>query len=267
MLGKEELKMLKILSYAFVGLFLIFMFLPVCAYAVDPEGLVLYYTFDTEDGKTITDLSGNGNNATIGGNPKWVAGVRGEALEFNTQGDELTVPDSDSLKPDVITIALWVNWTGDLLPAKPIQKYTYEAGGFVFKMENAETNMWIYDVDAGAHMYRAIPLPVPGEWTHLAATFDGEFQRGYVNGVVSRQDGGPDMAWNGPIGHVAVPLIIGAHSGDTYTGMIDEVAIYNRALSEEEILESIEKGHGVIAVRPLDKLTTCWARTKLAGTH
>jgi hypothetical protein len=259
--------MSKKFPHAVIGLFLAFMFSSTCAYAVDPEGLVLYYTFDTEDDKTITDLSGNGNNATIEGNPKWVAGVRGEALEFNTQGDKLTVSDSDSLKPDAITIALWVNWTGDQLPAKPIQKYTYQQGGFVFKMENEETNMWIYDADAGAHMYRAIPLPVPGEWTHLVATFDGQVQRGYVNGVVSRQGGGPDMAWEGPIGHMAVPLYIGAHGGDTYTGMIDEVAIYNRALSEEEILESMEKGHGIIAVRPLDKMTTCWASIKLAGLH
>jgi hypothetical protein len=96
---------------------------------------------------------------------------------------------------------------------------------------------------------------------------DGRILHILKNGVVSRQGGGPDMAWNGPIGHVAVPLIIGAHSGDTYTGMIDEVAIYNRALSEQEVLKAMEKGHGVIAVRPLGKLTTCWAHTKLADLH
>ena len=71
------------------------------------------------------------------------------------------------------------------------------------------------------------------------------------------------MAWAGPIGHADVPLIIGAHSGNTYTGMIDEVAIYSRALSEEEILRVMEEGHMALAVHPSGKLADCWARVKL----
>ncbi len=118
------------------------------------------------------------------------------------EGDKLTVPDSDSLKPEEMPVALWVNWTGDELPAKPIQKYTYQQGGFVFKMEGVETNMWLYDENAQAHMYRAIPLPVPGEWTHLAVTFGNDVQRGYVNGIAARSGGGVEMPWVGPIGHV-----------------------------------------------------------------
>lgn len=245
------------LSYSAIGLILFAVFLATHAYAEEPEGLVLYYTFDTEQDDAIKDLSGTGNNAKIEGKPKWVAGKRGQAIEFKVEGDKLQVPDSDSLKPDEITITMWVNWTGDELPAKPIQKYTYQQGGYLFKMEGAETNMWIYDEGANAHMYRAKPLPIPGEWTHLAVTFDGEIQRGYVNGVK-----GVDMGWAGPIGHMAVPMIIGAHSGDTYTGMIDDLAIYSRALSEEEILITMEEGHAIVAVRPLDKLATRWAHIK-----
>lgn len=249
-------------SYIIIAFLLAFVLLPVYVHAVDIEGLVLYYTFDAEENNVITDLSGTGNNATINGNPKWETGKNGEALEFNANGDFLEVPDSDSLNSDEITIALWVNWTGDQLPAKPVQKYTYEQGGYVFKMEGEETNMWIYDENSQTHMYRAVPLPTPGEWTHLAATFDGEIQRGYVNGVKGEKGGNVDMAWAGPIGHSNVPLIIGASGGDTYTGLIDEIAIYSRALSEEEILESMEQGHGVIAVKPLGKLPLCWGKIK-----
>ena len=175
----------------------------------------MYYTFDTEEDGEISDRSGTGNNAKIEGKPEWVAGKIGKALDFKVDGDKLVVPDSDSLKSEEITIALWVNWTGDALPAKPIQKYTYQQGGYVFKMEGEETNMWIYDELAQAHMYRAVPLPVPGEWAHLAVTFDGKNQRGYVNGVKAEKGGNVDMPWEGPIGHMDVPLIIGAHSGNT----------------------------------------------------
>lgn len=249
--------------YNIIGLFLVLALLPTYAHAEEPEGLVLYYTFDREEDDVITDLSGTGNNAKVKGQPKWVDGKIGNALEFNVQGDYLEVPDSDSLKSDEITIALWVNWTGDKLPAKPIQKYKYQVAGYVFKMENEETNMWIYDKGAQAHMYRAVPLPTPGEWTHLAVTFDGEMQRGYVNGVKARKGGAADMPWNDPIGHMNVSLKIGAYGSDTYTGMIDEVAIYNRALSEEEILRTMEGGHAVIAVHPLGKLATRWAHIKV----
>jgi hypothetical protein len=231
-------------------------------YAQEPEGLVLYFTFDVEEDDVVIDRSGTGNNGEVRGAPKWVTGKVGKALEFDAQDNYIEVPDSDSLKPDEITIAMWVNWAGGPLPAKPIQKYTYQEGGYLFKMENTETNMWIYDEGAQAHMYRAVPLPTPGEWTHLAATFDGKNQRGYVNGVKAEKSGNVDMPWEGPIGHVNVSLKIGAYGSDTFTGMIDEAAIYNRALSEEEILKIMEEGHAKLAVRPLGKLAVCWSHIK-----
>lgn len=231
---------------------------PVSIHADIPEELVLYYTFDTEEKGTITDLSGNGNNATIQGQPDWVTGKIGDALEFSANGQSLTVPDSETLNSDEITIALWVNWSGDVLPNEMIQKFTYQSGGYLFKMEGTETNLWLYDENATAHHYRARPQPVPGEWTHLAVTFDGSVQKGYVNGVK-----GNDMPWAGPIGHANVSLRMGAHSSMTFTGMLDEVAIYSRALTEEEILDTMEIGHVTdIAVRPMDKLTGTWGRLK-----
>ncbi|MFC1714771.1 LamG domain-containing protein [Candidatus Poribacteria bacterium] len=231
---------------------------PVSVHADIPEELVLYYTFDTEDKGTITDLSGNGNNANIKGQPEWVAGKIGDALKFGANGQSLEVPDSDTLKSDEITIALWVNWSGETLPNHFIEKFTYLSGGYVFKMENTETNLWLYDENAAAHMYRARPQPVPGEWTHLAVTFDGSVQKGYVNGIK-----GLDMPWVGAIGHVNVPLNMGAHSGMTFTGMLDEVAIYSRALTDEEILDTMENGHIIAgAVRPMDKLSSTWGRLK-----
>jgi hypothetical protein len=49
--------------------------------------------------------------------------------------------------------------------------------------------------------------------------------------------------------------------------MIDDVAIYNRALSEDEILEVMEKGHQIIAVQPLSKLTKCWGEIKISHSR
>jgi hypothetical protein len=71
------------------------------------------------------------------------------------------------------------------------------------------------------------------------------------------------MPWAGPIGHVSASLRMGANSSMTFTGMLDDVAIYNRALTEEEILDTMENGHMVeIAVRPMDKLACTWGYLK-----
>ena len=237
----------------------------ISVHAGEPEGLVLYYTFDTDQKDNVTDFSGSGNNAAIKGQPEWVEGKMGKALNFELSGQYLEAPHSDSLTPDEITITMWVNWSGEKLPNTMIQKFTYQVGGYNFKMENSETNLWLYDELSNAHMYRSVPMPVPGEWTHLALTFDGKNQKGYVNGVKGEKGGNVDMPWDGPIGHVDAPLKIGAYSStNTFTGMLDEVAIYNRALAEEEILEVMENGHSMLkAVCPSGKLADTWGRRKM----
>lgn len=245
-----------VVSFVFVAVFCSHS--PVHAADV-PEGLVLYFTFDTEDKTTITDLSGHGNNATIHGQPEWETGKLGDAMNFAANGQFLEVADSETLRSDEITIALWMNWTGDILPNESFSKFSYQVGGYLFKMENTEMNFWFYDKGATAHMQRARPQPVPGEWMHLAVTFDGSVQKGYVNGI----SGAADMAWAGPIGHVDANLRMGANSSMTFTGMMDDVAIYNRALTQEEILKAMENGHMVeIAVRPMDKLAGTWGQLK-----
>jgi len=246
------------LLYSIAIFFLVAILSPSHVFAKMPEELVLYYTFDVAEDDVITDHSGAGNDAMIMGNPERVNGRNGKALEFKVEGDYLEVPDSDSLKPDEMTIALWLNWTGDRGTAKPVLKYKFEQFGYVIKIEPPNINLWIYDAQGIHHMLRALPKPVPGEWTHLAVTFDGEIHSGYVNGVKA----GNDLLWDGPIGHLDVPLLIGATSSDPFTGMIDEIAIYSRGLSEEEVLQTMEEGHGTLAVHPMSKLPICWANVK-----
>ena len=77
--------------------------------------------------------------------------------------------------------------------------------------------------------HTAIPL---GAWTHLATTYDGASQRLYINGVL--------VATRAQTGTIAVgnqPLRVGGNnsSGEFFRGLIDEVRIYNRALSAAEI--------------------------------
>ena len=85
---------------------LIFLLLGVIGLAADAE-LVGYWSFDEADG--AEDLSGNGNDGIIRGNPKVVDGKLGEALEFNGSTDYVEIPDAPSISElDALSMAAWI---------------------------------------------------------------------------------------------------------------------------------------------------------------
>ena len=97
------------------------------------------------------------------------------------------------------------------------------------------------------------------EWFHLAGTFNGEKLKIYVNG----KEIASVIASSAPVADTDAPLQIG-QSRNMYflTGIVDEVAIYNRALTSEEIILDMENGV-YLSVEPLDKLSTTWAGIKV----
>jgi hypothetical protein len=197
-------------------------------------GLVAAYGFNEASGTSVLDSSGNANNGTITGATRVTTGRFGGALSF-ANSDWVTVPDSPSLDlSNGITIEAWVNpaninngrWqtvvmkegTTDLAYSLYLNQGNNVPGGFVFT--NAESAV-----------VGAVSLPL-NTWTHLATTFDGSTQRLYVNGALVATKG---IAGASP--STSNPLRIGGNSmWDEFAhGMIDEVRIYNRALSQAEI--------------------------------
>ncbi len=76
--------------------------------AADPS-LVGWWTFDEGSGVTAYDSSGNENHGTLLGDPQWVAGNIGGAIEMDGSGDHIEVPDSPSLSiSDAVTVSMWV---------------------------------------------------------------------------------------------------------------------------------------------------------------
>jgi hypothetical protein len=103
-------------------------------------------------------------------------------------------------------------------------------------------------------------------WYHLAATYDEKegVGKNYVNGVLESdiaEDGATraEMAAAGPLQANDRELLVGKYN-NTFDGIIDEVAIYNRVLTEKEINKDMK---GVLfAVSPAGRLATRWARIK-----
>ena len=209
------------------------------ASAVDLErGLVAYYSFDDCSAK---DLSGNGNDGIIYG-AKCVDGKFGKALSFDGVNDYMEVPDSPSLDiTDEITIEAWA-----------YLKST-NAEALVAKNENViVTGFWSNrtHLRLGSDTVYGSTVTT-GQWYHYIATIKdiGSYRelKIYLNGVLDvSKETTEDFVIN------SNPWTIGqewdnGNPSDFFNGIIDEVRIYNRALSEEEIRALYEQG---VAPRP-----------------
>ncbi|MFB0553778.1 MAG: LamG-like jellyroll fold domain-containing protein [Phycisphaerae bacterium] len=200
---------------------------------VDPS-LVGWWKFDEGAGSTAADSSGNGNHGALNGPVEWVDGYYGKALSFTGPYNYVLVQDSPSLNPTrEITIAAWINpsWTGN---NRILQKSSGQGDNQYRLLKEWGDNLRL-DLPGVGLLQVTGNLPTFGEWTHLAATYDGSSMKIYYNAVVVGE-----MAASGDMSTSTGTLCIGtkhetAPAGDEFRGMLDDVRIYNRALSQSEI--------------------------------
>ncbi len=202
--------------------------------ASQPVGLVAAYAFDEGTGNIVSDASGNGHTGSITGATWVVSGRFGQALSFNGTSDWITIADANDLDPTTgMTVSAWVNpnvlssWRTVIIKERPNGLSYALYGHDNAPRPAAYVNTGGADTSApGASGLSA------DTWTHLAATYDGAGLQLYVNGnqVSSQAVAGIPVA-------SASPLRIGGNSvwGEYFAGLIDEVRVYNRALSAAEI--------------------------------
>jgi glucose/arabinose dehydrogenase/PKD repeat protein len=200
-----------------------------------PSGLVAAYTFAEGAGGTTADVSGNGNIGTLVGGTAWsTAGRFGRALSFDGVNDLVSIADAAALDLTTgLTIEAWVNpsvlsgWRTIALKGAP--------GGMAYALyaHDEVPRPAGYVNTGGADLSAAGTAGLPtGTWTHVALTFGAGTLRLYVNGV---QVG--TRAVTGAIRTSADPLTLGGNApwGEWFSGLLDEVRIYNRALTQAEI--------------------------------
>ncbi|MCP4258460.1 MAG: LamG domain-containing protein [Planctomycetes bacterium] len=212
-----------------------FSFVLVLSFTVSTQAdLVGYWNFDEGFGTIAHDSSGNGLDGTLTGDPQWIIGQVGGALEFDGD-DSVEIPHTPLLSlTDEITITAWTymnvtasgemaivskgGWGANDLP----YELTEEAGSIIY---------WQFYDDAGRDDCQPQSPPVE-EWHHLAATYDGQIFKCYIDGELA-----DDAVYAGtmPINDASVFIGQRSRGGTYYNGILDEVAIYNHALSEDEI--------------------------------
>jgi len=227
--------------------------------------LVVYWSFDEGSGDVLKDQSGTGNDGTINGKPKWVDSNFGKAMQFDGSV-YIVVPNNDSYnftKGDSFSIALWINYEAKGDYAGPLQKFN---GGYPFKVEVEPSNVLYFAIYDGVNFPRADIGDVNGEWHQCCFVRDVKNKKliAYLDGKLKQES--VDTT-TGEIANAA-NLYIGARTPGntiTYKGLLDEIAIYNRILTGDEITQAANgklpeiKG---LAVDQSEKLSTTWGSIK-----
>lgn len=224
------------------------------------QDLVLHLSFDELSGKVAKDLSEFGNDATFKGSPKLIEGVFGNALEFDgkTSGQ---IPDHASLDiVDGITIEFWAIVKGGEAIQSGVEKGTAWVSGLynLAALYNGGTILQFFDLPEACNDDNIGPSIQDGEWHFLAGTWDGSDIRLYIDGELEAE-----MPCKGKLEPNNDPLFIGARggSGRFLTGALDEIKMYNYALTKDELLQDMAEPV-TLHVDVQNKLTTVWARLK-----
>lgn len=190
-------------------------------------GLVAAYGFDEGEGPRVSDASGNGNAGYIA-NAVWSEGRFGSALQFSGKG-WVTIRAAQSLDATgEMTLQAWV-YPGQRETAwRDVISRETSGGEAAFSLPAASATA---PAAEGWVVKEKVRL-APGRWSHLATTYDGRVQRLYVNGqlVASRPLPRSKLVESGALHIGGSPIW-----GDRFKGKIDEVRVYNRALTAEEI--------------------------------
>jgi hypothetical protein len=203
--------------------------------ATSVNGLVAAYGFDDFGGATTADASGLGNHAVISGATRTASGYSGNALQFNGTSDWVTVNDSASLDlTSGMTLEAWVK-PANLNGWRTILSKELSTNDAVYSFyASDDTNKpWMGQIINGSvKPLSGVSSLTANTWSHVTATYDGQTQRLYVNGVQVSQ-----RAQTGAIQTSNYVMRIGGNSiwGEYFQGTIDEVRIYNRALSSTEV--------------------------------
>lgn len=211
------------------------------------SGLVLYFSFDNIrrqlDGTYILDDSGSGNNGVFNSGV-FSEGKIGQAFVCKSENrrDSIIVKDNDSLDLAAVTVAAWIKtnrlddqW-GRILDKGWQTAYNLCIGG-EFNGQRWQQDRTVFECAESSMTSKG--TVVDGQWHFVAASYDGINQKLYIDGKL---DGQMTLNKTTPIKHNNTDIHIGSLAvpepfpyNEAFDGLIDEVRLYNRVLSDEEV--------------------------------
>jgi hypothetical protein len=216
--------------------------------------LVAWWKFDEAEGDEAADSSGNNFIGTLSGNPQWQpsGGKVGGALSFDGVDDYLDCGSDPSLNvANAVTVAAWIKLSESVDDQKIVSNQDDLSGGYKFGIFSNKVELEIRDsgnVPTQNRLVEGGTVLESDTWYHLVGTYcQGGAIKTYVNGKLDREV--PVVSL---LATSTGTLKIGREPfGDMYlfNGLMDEVSIYNYALSEADVAE-IYSGKSPLAVAP-----------------
>lgn len=224
------------------------------------DGLVSYWSLDESsiDGDTVKDLQ-NDNDGTINGAPKIVAGKLGEALEFNGADTWIEVPNADNLNfgDGDFTLCAWAKTTATTgrwaSRHDIVGKGDPSISGYALSADNNNGFFWI----GGEGEFRSASTINDGKWHYLVGVRKGSDVTLYIDATAETTGTSAEST------DTTLSFIFAKHplkAESYFAGSIDEVCVYNRALSEDEVKQNYEAK--AAAVNPSGKLSIVWSDMK-----
>jgi len=242
---------------------------------IDPNSVVALWLFNEGKGEVAEDSSGNGNNGKFAGaaNIKWVEAKYGRGLEFDGKswlecgkGESLDFKASTTFSIHSIVKATG-SPTGKCIIWKGLGCSTWSQwllGTGAHENGDNATNAAFHfrtgNSDAKIEVRSKDPLP-ENTWVQVCGTYDGTKLKLYINGQLSSENAAKGNPWAS-----AEQVYIGADPGCSnrcqWVGIIDEIAIFNVTLSDDEV-KALSNGYeGAMAVSDAGKLATLWGNIK-----
>ncbi|HEY6892486.1 MAG TPA: LamG-like jellyroll fold domain-containing protein, partial [Solirubrobacter sp.] len=227
---------------------------------------VAAYSFEETSGTTVTDATGRGHTGTITGATRTTTGKNGRALSFNGTSNYVSIPDANDLDLTTgMTLEAWVNptnntgWRSALIKERSGDlSYALYAGGDTTPLATITTTGASGYGEAGGPAGSA---PPNNTWTHLAGTYDGTTLKLYRNGTL--------ISSSTRVGSITVgtgPLKLGGNAiwGEWFAGQLDDVRVYNTALTAAQIQTDMNTAVG--STPPPPDTTAPSVPTGLAAT-
>ncbi|MBN1671444.1 MAG: protein kinase [Kiritimatiellae bacterium] len=222
------------------------------------DGLVLYYSFNEETGKTVRDQSGLGNDGELV-DGTWIAnGLAGGSMEFDGKDDVIETREHDSLQiRGDVSYGLWLKLGTNRAHGRGILICGSRKDGpgtcaqynLFHKDKDRLMGSHQYSGEQGVYLFQDSKVLSPDEWHHVMVVRDASEKtaRYYVDGELNTESKYVNDPGDGSATHLTIGHAYGYLSGPShFHGWMDEIRIYNRALSEKEIrrLFTLRPGEG-----------------------
>jgi hypothetical protein len=199
-----------------------------------PNGLVSWWAADN----TAADVTGT-DDGTINGSVSFVAGEVGNAFSFDGNGSNyVSAPANAALDLSVFTVDAWIYPTSST-GARYILDKTASGVGTNYYLALTTDNLVEFGFNDGNYRFVDSATSVPvNQWSHVAGTYDGSTIKVYINGTLSNSfvfSGSP------PTGE-AIRMGVDNSGSYAFTGNIDEVEVFSRALTDAEVLSIYSAG-------------------------